>query len=195
MLSIPVFRWPRVAGLAMAALCCAAAGCGGSTHASTASSTTHTTGTTGIYTTDPAGEDPVHGGTLTFSRSVQPTTLDPDNGAELFASDFILPQIFDQLLEEDGSGSLQPDLATSWTVDRSDRVYTFVLRQGVRFANGMPLTANDVVFTFHRLASPTNTGTLKLPIRSITALSPDEVRMVLTKPLPAMLDYLADPIT
>ncbi|RFU49186.1 ABC transporter substrate-binding protein [Paraburkholderia sp. DHOC27] len=50
--------------------------------------------------------------------------------------------------------SLQPALALSWTPNTAGTIWTFKLRHGVRFQNGKPLTAQDVVATFDRLTDP-----------------------------------------
>jgi len=52
--------------------------------------------------------------------------------------------------------TLQPMLATSWTPSKSGAVWTFKIRKGVKFHNGQPLTADDVVYTFQELANPKN---------------------------------------
>jgi peptide/nickel transport system substrate-binding protein len=50
--------------------------------------------------------------------------------------------------------TLKPVLAESWTHDAEGKVWTFKLRQGVRFHNGKTMTADDVVSTFDRLSDP-----------------------------------------
>ncbi len=50
--------------------------------------------------------------------------------------------------------TLLPELATSWTPNKSASVWTFKLRQGVKFASGKPMTADDVVATYNRLLGP-----------------------------------------
>src|SRR5690606_10701655 len=47
--------------------------------------------------------------------------------------------------------SIEPRLAEGWETNEDGTVYTFTLRDGVAFANGDPLTAEDVAFTFNRL--------------------------------------------
>jgi ABC-type transport system substrate-binding protein len=63
-------------------------------------------------------------------------------------------QIFDGLVDIDGSLRIVPSLARTWTVSPDGLSYTFRLREGVRFHDGSPLTADDVVFTIRRLLSP-----------------------------------------
>ena len=51
---------------------------------------------------------------------------------------------------------LKPMLASSWKPSANGTVWTFKLRQGVKFHNGSPMTADDVVYTFKALADPKN---------------------------------------
>ena len=51
---------------------------------------------------------------------------------------------------------LKPMLATSWKPNADGSVWTFKLRQGVKFHNGAPITADDVVYTIQQLADPKN---------------------------------------
>ena len=45
---------------------------------------------------------------------------------------------------------MAPSLAESWTVSPDQRVYEFKLREGLKFHNGDPFTAEDVKFSFQR---------------------------------------------
>src|SRR5437016_11660182 len=47
-----------------------------------------------------------------------------------------------------------PDLAQSWTISADGLTYTFVLREGVQFHDGAPLTAEDVVASFNHIIFP-----------------------------------------
>jgi peptide/nickel transport system substrate-binding protein len=69
----------------------------------------------------------------------------------------VVSQVGEYLAFDDSATGLHPQLATSWSADASGQVWTFKLRQGVRFHNGQPLTAKDVVATFERLVDP-NSG-------------------------------------
>ena len=69
--------------------------------------------------------------------------------------------VFDTLLWKDASGSLLPWLAESFESSSDRRTHTFTLRDGVKWSDGRPLTARDVVFTFDYYA---NQETLPPPI-------------------------------
>ncbi len=53
-----------------------------------------------------------------------------------------------------GDGSLEPVLAESYSVSEDGKIYTFVLRPGITFSDGSPVTAEDVVFTVEKAQDP-----------------------------------------
>ncbi len=57
--------------------------------------------------------------------------------------------IFDTLIWKDDTGDFIPWLATSWNMSEDGRTWTFKLREGVKWHDGTPFTADDVVFTFN----------------------------------------------
>src|SRR5262245_21346689 len=59
--------------------------------------------------------------------------------------------IFDQHVPQNSLQSLVPDLATGWSWNEEGTGLTFPLRQGVKWHDGMPFTAKDVVCTFDML--------------------------------------------
>jgi len=72
--------------------------------------------------------------------------------------------------------TLLPELATSWKPNKDATVWTFKLRRGVKFQNGRPFAADDVVATFKRLVDP-NSGSQALSAFK-GVLSPNGVRKV-----------------
>jgi oligopeptide transport system substrate-binding protein len=79
-------------------------------------------------------------------------TLDPVYWQDL-QSAIPMQAIYDTLVTYPLDGSqVVPDLAT-WTVSKDGLVYTFHLRHGIRFSNGDPLTAQDVIFSLNRVTS------------------------------------------
>src|SRR3954471_21778324 len=77
------------------------------------------------------------------------------HGSDMFYTSSGQNQIYDRLVNLSSSLVLQPGLATSWQLVTADR-WRFELRQGVRFQDGSPLTAEDVVFSLDRARSPTS---------------------------------------
>lgn len=82
----------------------------------------------------------------------EPDTLDPAMDYEP-AGHGVIMNVYDTLvfISGDGSGTIVPQLASDWAISPDQRVYTFQIRQGVRFLNGTPLTPEDVAYTFRRL--------------------------------------------
>jgi peptide/nickel transport system substrate-binding protein len=118
------------------------------------SSSSSGTGTgTGAST---SGGTPTKGGTLrvasvTPAAAVNPLTVADAGGLAMLnqTGEFL---IFDSNLKL----ALQPMLATSWSHNGDGSVWTFILRKGVTFHNGAPMTADDVVYTFKQLSDPKN---------------------------------------
>lgn len=91
------------------------------------------------------------------------------------------------------ASSIEPALASEWTVSEDGLVYTFTLRDDVTFSNGDPLTADDVVFSFTRLANVmSNPSFLAEPIASVEAVDDLTVAITLTTTRPSFLAELVN---
>jgi peptide/nickel transport system substrate-binding protein len=96
-------------------------------------------------------ETPRSGGTFVFSAASNIRTLDPFIAYDELAYTAIR-LLFDGLLDYDQEGELMPSLAMAMpTVSADGRVFTFHLREGVRFHNGRELTAEDVDWSMHKM--------------------------------------------
>lgn len=62
--------------------------------------------------------------------------------------------LFSGLLKTGADGNLEGDLASNYSVDSSEKVYTVHLRSGLKWQDGVPLTSRDVVFTFKTIENP-----------------------------------------
>jgi peptide/nickel transport system substrate-binding protein len=133
------------------------------------------------------------GGTLTFGRYADSLFLDPvlnDANVDIW----ILTNLYDTLIQptDDGKG-LQPGLATEWKVADDGKEVTLTLRQGVQFADGKPLTAEDVKWSLDRARDPKN-GIWNFLVSSIDSVEiKDATHIVLTlsHPDPSILAALA----
>ena len=63
---------------------------------------------------------------------------------------WVLYAMHDALVKPMPGNAMTPCLAESWTVSADQRTYEFKLREGVKFHNGDPFTAEDVKFSFYR---------------------------------------------
>jgi len=99
-----------------------------------------------------AAGTPTRGGTLNFGRQTGPTQLDPANSI-VEGDVYTLDKIFEPLYITSPQGTLVPWLAQGYTVSPDGKTWSFALRPGVKFSDGKPVTAKDVVFSIHRAAT------------------------------------------
>ncbi|NLI75782.1 MAG: ABC transporter substrate-binding protein [Candidatus Riflebacteria bacterium] len=107
----------------------------------------------GLYSEQPAGTSPRFGGTFRGYLTSEPSNLDPARGVDVNEGS-VQAKLYDGLVRYDESMRLVGNLAESWEVSGDGRQYRFRLRQGVKFHNGQPFTAKDVLFSFDRLLDP-----------------------------------------
>ena len=100
-----------------------------------------------------ASADAANPGTFTFRLPADPETLDW-NRAHTAIETYILTNIMDGLVTHDANLKVVPALAQSWTKSADGKVYTFKLRPGVAWSDGVPLKAQDFVYSWKRLLSP-----------------------------------------
>src|SRR5215470_16044325 len=87
--------------------------------------------------------------------------------------------LHDALVKPMPGNLMTPSLAESWTVSADQRVYEFKLREGLRFHNGDPFTAEDVKFSFHRSKGA---KILHDKVEDVKVVSPYSVRFQLHEP-------------
>lgn len=84
---------------------------------------------------------------VTFSW---PNYIDPAVGSD-FSSSSSLVNLYDTLVYPTETGQAIPHVAEKWETSQNDTVWTFFLKEGVKFHDGSELTASDVVFSMNRL--------------------------------------------
>ena len=87
-------------------------------------------------------------GITTPAGAINPLTVADQGGLDM------LGQTGEYLTFSDQTLTLQPQLATSWSSNSTADVWTFKIRQGVKFSNGQALTADDVVYTYKLQTNP-----------------------------------------
>ncbi|SEG87491.1 peptide/nickel transport system substrate-binding protein [Actinacidiphila yanglinensis] len=100
---------------------------------------------------------PVSGGSLTYAVDTEPVSWDIDVSQQDITGS-IQRNVFDSLVFQDDKGQFHPWLASSWTVAKDLRTYTFHLRKGVTFTDGTPFNAQAVKTNFDRIVDPATTS-------------------------------------
>lgn len=92
--------------------------------------------------------------------------------------------VFAGLLTYNDHNQLVGDLASRWDVNSTGEVYTVHLRPNLRWQDGRPLTAQDVVFTYNVIQNPDAQSPLNASWQNVTVSAPDERTVVFTLPNP-----------
>lgn len=89
---------------------------------------------------------------ITINNGAEPTSLDPHK-VEGIPEAVIIRQLFEGLVVRDEKGNILPGVATEWSSNDNFTQWTFKLRDA-KWSDGSPLTAEDFVFAWQRLADP-----------------------------------------
>src|SRR5258706_1962833 len=126
--------------------------------------------------------------------SLAPTFFDPAETPGVIAPFMVLYALHDGLVKPMAGNAMAPSLAESWTAARDGLSYEFVIRKGVKFHNGDPLTADDVKFSFERYKGG-GAGILKSRVVAVDVVDPHRVRVRLKQPWPDFMTFYATPAT
>src|SRR5438552_4189803 len=129
-------------------------------------------------------------GTMTWGVHVTLAArwLDPSDTEAFITPFMVLYAVHDALVKPMPGGDNTPSLAESWSVSKDGLTYEFVLRKGVKFHNGDPLTAEDVKFSFDRYRGA-SAKLLKDRVREVQTVDPGRVRFVLKEPWPDFMIF------
>jgi peptide/nickel transport system substrate-binding protein len=120
--------------------------------------------------------------------TLAPRWLDPAESEGTITPFLTLYAVHDALLKPMPAGAATPCLAESWSLSPDGLVYSFVLRNGVKFHNGDLLTAEDVKFSFERYRGA-NAQLLKDKVKEIRILDPRRIQFRLKEPWPDFITY------
>ena len=141
----------------------------------------------GVLAAGPA----VHAKTLRWASQGDFLTMDPHAQNESL-NNTAAAYIYEPLLTYNEKFELVPALATTWTRD-GNLLWKFNLRKGVKFHDGSPFTADDVVFTIERAMSPTsNFRVYTTGIQGARKIDDHTVLIYTTVPNPVLLRQLTE---
>ncbi|MCI0546941.1 MAG: ABC transporter substrate-binding protein [Candidatus Rokubacteria bacterium] len=145
------------------------------------------------------------GSTLRIGVPGLPAALDPGTALD-GVTPLVTRQMYDTLVQyREGSSDVEPALATQWTVSRDGLTWTFRLRDGVRFHDGVALEARHVAASLERLLfpgprTPSPNAVAPRLLRGMPGVvkavgTPDErtVQITLVQPYAPLLTVLAHP--
>ncbi|NBV84042.1 hypothetical protein EBR57_07985, partial [bacterium] len=137
-------------------------------------------------------------GTLNLRLNGEPNLLNPILTTDAYSAQ-VVGTIFSGMLKVNEKLELEPDLAESYEISTDGKTYTFKLRKNVKWHDGTPFTADDVVFTFSTIINP-KTNTVRRSNYVIngkairfTAVDPHTVKAELPEPFaPFLLSAAAE---
>jgi len=132
--------------------------------------------------------------TIAFDASIATSFLDPAETPGIGTPFVFLYAMHDALIKPLPGNNMAPCLAESWTESPDGLMYEFKLREGLKFHNGDPFTAEDVKFSFLRYKG-TAAKMLHERVKSVDVVDPYRIRFVLGAPWPDFLVFYATPAT
>src|SRR5437773_6482647 len=120
--------------------------------------------------------------------TLAPRWLDPGETESAITPFMVLYAIHDAMVKPMPGGLTTPSLAESWTEAKDHLSYDFVLRNGVKFHNGEPVTAEDVKFSFERYHGGA-AKLLKAKVKEVRVVDARRVRFVLNEPWPDFMTF------
>jgi peptide/nickel transport system substrate-binding protein len=135
-------------------------------------------------------------GTMTWGVHVTlaPTWFDPAETPGIITPFMFLYALHDALVKPMPDNRLAPSLAKSWSESADGLTYEFILRPGLTFHNGEPVTAEDVKFSFLRYKG-TSAREYQEWVREVEIVDPRRVRFHLKEPWPDFMTFFGTPAT
>ena len=122
--------------------------------------------------------------------SLAPTWFDPADISGIITPFMVLYALHDAMVKPMPGQPLAPSLAESWSASEDGLTYDFMLREGAKFHNGDPVTAEDVKFSFERYRG-TSHDLMKERVAAVEIPDPRHVRFKLKEPWPDFLTFYA----
>src|SRR5215813_5476656 len=132
--------------------------------------------------------------TIAFDASIAPSFIDPAETPGIATPFSFLYALHDALIKPLPGNDMAPCLAESWRESPDGLAYEFKLREGLRFHNGDPFTADDVKYSFERYRGASS-KLLHDRVRAVDVVDAHRVRFTLHKPWPDFLVFYATPAT
>ncbi len=143
---------------------------------------------------------PIRGGTLRVQMVSDPPSFDSHTSTTArihihTAAVFNGLVRTDPLKEQVTVENIIPDLAQNWKISSDGKVYTFTLRKGVKFHDGIPFTAKDVKYSIDKYRDPKRSAfaSYVAPIENVEIVNDYTIKIYLKHPYPELLIFLCPP--
>jgi peptide/nickel transport system substrate-binding protein len=138
--------------------------------------------------------EPVDGDWLIYNLGAEPGTLNPITATDAYESTINSGNIYETLVKRDNK-TLQiiPLLADSWEISEDKLVYTFFIKKGIKWHDGIPFTAHDVVFSYQKIMDPKvdapHLRSYYKDVKNVEAVDDYTVRFTYAKPYFLALEF------
>jgi peptide/nickel transport system substrate-binding protein len=122
--------------------------------------------------------------------SLAPTWFDPAEMPGIITPYMVYYALHDAMVKPMPGNPFAPSLAESWSISDDGLIYEFVLRKGIKFHNGEPITSQDVKFSFERYRG-SSSKPLKDQVATVETPDPQHIRFKLKEPWHDFLTFYA----
>ena len=138
--------------------------------------------------------EPVDGDWLIYNIGAEPGTLNPITATDAYESTINGGNIYETLVKRDNvTLQVVPLLADSWEISEDKLVYTFFIKRGIKWHDGVPLTAHDVVFSYQKIMDPKvdspHLRSYYKDIKNVEAVDDHTMRFAYAKPYFLALEF------
>lgn len=138
--------------------------------------------------------EPVDGDWLIYNIGAEPATLNPITASDAYENTINAGNVYETLVKRDNQTlEIIPLLADSWEISEDKLVYTFHIKKGVKWHDGVPFTAQDVLFSYNKIMNPkVDAPQLRnyyQDIKKVEALNDYTVRFTYSRPYFLALEF------
>ncbi|WP_052260690.1 peptide ABC transporter substrate-binding protein [Photobacterium gaetbulicola] len=112
---------------------------------------------------------------LVRANGAEPDTVDPGFVGSGSPGDVIVNDLFEGLVIENLDGETIPGQAQSWSISEDGKTVTFVLRDGLTWSDGSPLTANDFVYAWQRAVDSKTGNSTGFNFQTANVVNADQI--------------------
>jgi peptide/nickel transport system substrate-binding protein len=138
--------------------------------------------------------EPVDGDWLIYNLGAEPATLNPITATDAYQNTVNDGNVYETLVKRDDKTlEIIPLLADSWKISDDKLTYTFFIKKGIKWHDGVPFTTRDVVFSYEKIMDPNvdapHLRSYYKDIKKVEALDDYTVRFTYARPYFLALEF------